>query len=176
MKKRSVLYPGPPCSPASELIVLRDTQERIAFPYRRVGRIRPSFRSALDLCSTEENHRQPASADSSPRRRATAFSRPAFSARLQGPCRGLAEDTLGGEITPYRPTHEVMGSCIANVLNNSRIYITQINETFGQSGACHSQSRQHDVYQGKANTDEHAKCVHLPSSRSGSRLTKGRRH
>ena len=95
---------------------------------------------------------------------------------LKGLCRGLAEDTLGGKISPYRPTHEVMASRIANVLNNSRIYIAQINETFGQSGACHSQSRQHDVYQGKANKDEHAKCVHRPSSRNGSRLTKGRRH
>jgi hypothetical protein len=31
MKNWLVLYPGPPCSPSSELIVLRDTQERTAF-------------------------------------------------------------------------------------------------------------------------------------------------
>jgi hypothetical protein len=95
---------------------------------------------------------------------------------FKGLRRGLAEDTLGSEVAPYRSTHEVMGSCIANVLNNCRINITQINETPGQGGACHSQSWQHDAYQGKANADERAEWVHRLSSRNGPRLTERRRH
>jgi len=88
---------------------------------------------------------------------------------FKGICGGLAEDALGGEVAPYWPAYKVMGSCIANVLNDCRIYIAQINETLGQGGACQSWSRQHQDYQDKASTDEHfAKlCVwHSSISRS----------
>src|ERR1700687_1719042 len=81
--------------------------------------------------------------------------------RFKGICGGLAEDTLGGEVAPYWSAYKVMRSCIANVLNDCRIYITQINETLGQGGACQSRGRQHHDYQDKASTDEHlaALCV-----------------
>src|SRR4029077_13333326 len=83
--------------------------------------------------------------------------------------------TLGGEVTSYPSTHEVMGSRVANVLNNSRVYVPQIDETFGQSRARYSRAWQYGAYQGNANTDEHGERAHRPCLRDRSDLTKGRR-